>query len=123
MRIKIDSDVFNISNRLKEIDSGYFVMYNLSSKKFEIHNNNQKNTYCLTIPYGQLDTRTIDFVNKTSIRNYDKIIKNLDKNNANIEKNNLNKAKEINDYKIREIFKHSNLGSETLKNAFSSKWV
>ena len=74
MKIKIDDDVFNITERIKEIDEGYYVIYNTSSKKFEVHNKYTKNKYCLTIPYSQLDVRTIKLINKTHIRNYKKII-------------------------------------------------
>ena len=45
MKIKIESDVFNIINRIKEIDDGYFIMYNTNSKKFEVHNEKNLNSY------------------------------------------------------------------------------
>ena len=74
MKIKINSDVFNIIDRLKQIDSGYFVLFNTNTKKFEIHNSETKNGYCLTIPYRQLDKRSLELVEKTHIKNYKKTI-------------------------------------------------
>lgn len=123
MRIKIESDVFDICNRIKQIDEGYFVMYNLSSKKFEIHNKNVKNTYCLTIPYKNLDVRVIDLIHKTSIKNYDSIVKVLETENDKIEIKNFEKEKEKSEYKIREILKYSKSDKENIKDAFKTNWA
>ena len=123
MRIKIESDVFNIINRIKEIDDGYYIMYNLSNKKFEVHNKYQKNSYCITIPYSQLDERTIKLINETSIKNYDKIVKDLEQNNKKYQEKEINKVKEINDYKIREIIKYSGANTRVVNEAFKSTWM
>lgn len=123
MKIKIESDVFDICERIKKIDENYFVLFNLNSNKFEIHNSKLKNSYCLTIPYGQLDSRTIELLHSTDIRNYDKIIKNLDTENEKNEKQAFEKVKEISDYKIREILKYSNSDNKNLDYAFRSNWL
>ncbi|HHW89402.1 MAG TPA: hypothetical protein GX745_00655 [Clostridiales bacterium] len=74
MKIKIDNDLYDIANRLKSIDSGYFVVYDTSRQKYEVHNSdNIGNTYCLTVPYERLDARTVDLVNKTRRERFDKI--------------------------------------------------
>ena len=62
MKIKIDDDVFDITKRIKEIDDGYFVVYNTLKNSFELHNNYQENTYCLTCPYECLDERVLDMI-------------------------------------------------------------
>ena len=36
MKIKIESDVFDIVDRIKEIDDGYFIIYDTQKNKFEI---------------------------------------------------------------------------------------
>ncbi|HEY8443798.1 MAG TPA: hypothetical protein VIL24_03260 [Clostridia bacterium] len=75
MKIRIEKDLYDIADRLKAIDSGYFVVYDTERKKYEVHNtNNIGNTYCLTVPYGCLDARTIDFVNKTRRERFDKLL-------------------------------------------------
>jgi len=69
--ILVNSNVFDIPRRLKEIDEGYFVLFNPDNQKYEIHHSGQKdNTYCFTIPYDELDARTIDLVYKTKIENF-----------------------------------------------------
>ena len=121
MKIKIESDVFNIVNRIKEIDNNYFVIYNTNCQKFEIHNSKYKSSYCLTVPYKNLDVRVIDLLHKTAIRNYDKIVKKIEEDNINLQNEQIRKAKEINDYKIREVLKYSR--DKTITSTFKSSWV
>ena len=78
----IQSDTFYISQRIKEIDESYYIVYNFEKEKFEIHSSSQKgSTYCLTVPYNVLDERTLDLVRKTQSCNVDKIIEEIDKEN------------------------------------------
>lgn len=123
MKVKIESDVFDITQRIKEIDDGYFIMFNVNSKKFEIHNKNTKNGYCLTVPYCQLDNRTIELIHKTHIKNYDKIVKSLDEDNEKLNNKQIEKLKEINDYKVREILKYSKVTTKPVDKVFKSTWL
>lgn len=79
MKIKIINDVYNISNRIKEIDRDYYIVFNTSKNNFEIHNSRQKsNSYCLTLPNSKLDAHTLLFVQKTKVKNIDEVLKNID---------------------------------------------
>ena len=105
MKILLESDVFDIVNRIKEIDEGYFILYDLDKAKFELHNLNQPfNTYCLTIPYNEIDEKIIKLIWLTSIINIDNIIDEIDNNNKDIDKNNLENVKNYTDYYVREIY-------------------
>jgi len=123
MKIKIESDVLDIIKRIKEIDDGYYIMYNQNNKKFEVHNSHQKRSYCLTIPYSQLDERTIKMIYETSIKNYDKITRELEEGNKKYQEKEIDKVKEINDYKIREILRYSGAGVRDIGSAFKSTWL
>lgn len=123
MKIKIESDVFDIVNRIKEIDNGYFIMYNFNTKRFELHNKYQKSSYCITIPYTQLDERTITLIHKTSIKNFDNVVKELDEDNKRYKEKETEKMKEVSDYKIREILKYSGAGIRNVDKAFKSNWM
>ena len=81
MNIEIVHDVYYIAERLKEIDFNYFILYNTKRKKYEIHHAGQSDTYCLTVPYDELDACTIDFVNQTRVENRDRLLKELDEEN------------------------------------------
>ncbi len=77
---KIENDCYFICQRLKEIDPSYEVFY--KNGRYEVHSFEQvKNSYCFTVPFGELDSRTIDFALKTRSSNREKIIAEIEKNN------------------------------------------
>lgn len=64
----ITKDVHNVARRLGAMD--YFVLYNHSRQKYEVHNlRNLGDTYAFTVPYDELDGRTIDYAIETSSAN------------------------------------------------------
>ena len=82
MKIKLNSDVYNISKRVKEIDKDYYVVYDTSLNKFEIHNSMQiGSSYCLTLPYSSLDERTLNYIHKTKSTNIERILEQIDNDN------------------------------------------
>ena len=82
MNIKICGDVYNISKRIKDIDRDYCVVYNTSKQVFEIHNSNQiGSSYCLTLPYHELDERCLKYVLKTQSVNIDEILEQIENDN------------------------------------------
>ncbi len=81
MILEIKNDVYYIAERLKEIDFKYFILYDTKKQKYEIHHKGQSDTYCLTVPFDELDARTVDFVNQTRVENRDRLLKELDEEN------------------------------------------
>lgn len=82
MHLKLTHDVYEISKRIKNLDRGYYIVYNTSTCKFEVHNFNQLHTsYCLTLPYANLDERTLNYVAKTRSVNIEKILEEIENNN------------------------------------------
>ena len=86
MKLKINSDVYNISKRILDIDKDYYIVYNTSTKKYEVHCSSQKDTtYCVTVPYSTLDERTLNYVYQTSSKNIDKILSKIESDNISQE--------------------------------------
>lgn len=82
MNIKIENDVFDITNRLKDIDRNYVVYFNTSKNQFEVHNlAQQKNTYCLRVPYQFLDERTLKLTRETNSANINIILEQISNDN------------------------------------------
>ena len=82
MRFEIRHDVYEISKRIKNIDKDYYVVYDTSKGKFEVHNTSQiDNTFCLTLPYEFLDERTLKYVVETRSENIDKILNQIEQDN------------------------------------------
>ena len=85
MYIKIENDLYSISQRLKEIDKDYFILLNTKKNSFEVHNSKQKdNTYCLTVPYSELDSRTVSLVKSTKKEYMDNILNEIERNNKKL---------------------------------------
>lgn len=96
-QILLENDPYYISSRLREIDENYFIVYLPREKKFELHNSSQLfSTFALTIPYDQLDERTIFLARKTRKENADKLIREMDEYNSKLEKR-------MNDRSIEQI--------------------
>ena len=123
--IKIDSDVFDISKRIKEIDKDYYIVYNLKTNKFEVHNSSQNlNSYALTCPYEKLDKRLLDYTMKTRICNSDKLLDEIDNHNRKIEKEIEEKRKDESGIIFKEIYKYANLSKNFDENkAYKNKWL
>ncbi len=95
MLIEIKSDPLFVTNRLKEIDQDYFLVFNTIKHKYEVHNHNQIGcTYCLTYPNPALDERLIELVKKTRRENIDELMKEIDKANKKIEQEFIKSQKE-----------------------------
>ncbi len=93
MKIKILFDVYNISKRVKSIDRSYYVVYDTSKKHFEIHSSSQLgSSYCLTLPYIQLDERSLKYVRKTKSNNIEEILEQLENDNKQLESANKSSA-------------------------------
>lgn len=84
--VRIHNDVFDIAARLKEIDGGYYPVYNLKERRYEIHKEGMKNTLQLVLPYDSLDKRALDKVRETRVEYALKMIRKMDEEN---EKNRL----------------------------------
>ena len=93
MKIKILHDVYNISKRVKCIDRDYYVVYDTSKQHFEIHNKNQMgSSYCMTIPFEQLDERAMKLVRKNQSANIDEILEQIENDNKLLGSTNINSA-------------------------------
>jgi hypothetical protein len=104
----IFDQVSNIPQRLKEIEPEYFVLYNKRTGHFEVHNMlNIGNTYCLTIPYKELDWRAVDLVRMTRVDRMDNIHKVIDRNNQKIKSDAEKKAIDYAGELAKDIFHYA----------------
>ena len=106
-KIEIKNDLYNVVSRLKKIDENYLVLYVKNRQVFEIHNKNQPfGTYCLTLPYKNLDKRAVDYVLKTRKENFDKLIKEMDISNKRLEQKENEELKYKAKYDLTSMLKY-----------------
>lgn len=122
MKIIINENVFNITSRLKQINPNFFIMYNLNTKKFELHDNNYGAlSYILSFPYNTLDGRAIDYVKKNFNKEID--YDEVDKYNKKINDKKIEKLKSENDYKLTKYFDYANKKSNIASGCFDNIWT
>ena len=104
MKVLIKSDVYNVCNRIKKFDNSYRVVYDNSSRCYQIYSTSLHGhieligwtplTYVCTLPYKELDARAIQYLYDTSVNNLDSIIKLIDEDNRQLEISNQLKIKQ-----------------------------
>ena len=124
MKVEIKSDVFDIVKRVKEIDEGYYILFDTSKQVYELHYKNQPISYCFTYINKNLDFRFIEQVYYTNINRIDIIIDDIDKNNMNIESEESERIKDYTSCVAREIYNYSANSSKDLNNngTFLTVW-
>ncbi len=82
MQIEIKSDPFFVVQRLKELDGGYYVVFDTKKQKYVLNNKFQiDNHYCLTYPHKELDFRMLELAQKTSTRNMQSLLEEIEQTN------------------------------------------
>jgi hypothetical protein len=81
--VPILTNVYNIPERLRELDEGYFVMMSRATGRFEIHHDGMGDvrSYQLTVPFMELDARTVDYVRRTHVEHINEIMQEAARQN------------------------------------------
>lgn len=81
----VETNVYCIPERLREIDSSYFVIRNHKRGRFEIHStDNVGSTYCFSV--DELDQRTLNIALETSTSRGDQFIRDMEAHNEKLDK-------------------------------------
>lgn len=86
-RIPVTTNVFNIPERLKEIDPRFFVMFNKVEQQYEVHVEGQLGgTLGCVLPFEELDARAIEYVQARTQQHFDEMAKQIDVHNEKMVK-------------------------------------
>lgn len=67
--LPVFSHVSDIPNRVKEYDPELFIVFNAKKQRYEVHSREAgETTYNATLPYKDLDERTLRYIRKNDIR-------------------------------------------------------
>ena len=90
---EIKRDVFDIADRVREVDEAYFIVRNHKRGCFEVHARGQTpSTFCLTVPFSELDARTVELVRKTRAENAKKLFAEMERENERMKKREMQRA-------------------------------
>ena len=105
MKILVKTDVFDICKRIKNFDPTYYIVYDITTKKYSIYSTKLGSSielisgrvlsYVCSLPYNELDARTLKYLHDTKVENIENIISNIDKENKTLERVNNEKITEI----------------------------
>ncbi len=91
----ITHDLYDIADRIKEIDEDYFIVRDYRTGKFQIHNSRQKGgTLALVLPFDRLDYRTIVSVRRTRAERKNKLLEEMERDNRKLLERQLSDATE-----------------------------
>ena len=79
--VEIRSDVFDIADRMKEVDERYLLYYNLDKARFEVRLKGDEENIAVTWQ-GPLDARLLTKLRETHVRRRDELIKEIEKSEA-----------------------------------------
>ena len=111
--VRINNDLYDIASRVKEIDANYYIEYNLTRRRYEIHNSRCRPTLSM-VAGDKLDQRVIYKLQETRISRLDKIIEIIEKTN---ERNDRDKDESLLDevkYKAKQISSYLGNGGSSL---------
>lgn len=94
----ITHDVFDIADRLKEIDSNYTLHYNRANGKFELRG--KGGVLLLTYPYSQIDARMVELARKTRVERSRELIREMEEHNLKLEER---RSREENEYALESL--------------------
>ena len=79
-------DVFYIADRIKEIDPSYYIMFDRSSGRYQVHAGTGDDTLQLDLPFDVLDSRALGYVRQTAVSRINQYLAEIDKANMIIER-------------------------------------
>lgn len=108
----LETNPYGIPERLEEYDPNMFICFNSLLQEYQVHSlgNKEKNTFALSVPWKELDSRILDYVasrdqNKRPLK---EIIREIDRRNEEREERNIrHRRSELNAIarETRTIFK------------------
>lgn len=114
--IRIKNDLFDIARRVKAIDSDYFIEYNTTADRYEVHCERCKPSLQLVVPYSALDKRTVDHVLRTRIANAITELAQIDAYNEAIDAKRIAKTVDEAAYKMKGVTEFVRKGGVNLPN-------
>lgn len=98
---EIRNDVFDIAERLKEIDPSYRVFYSGNKGRFELHGGREQGLI-MTLPFDRLDVRTVEHVRRTRIERLRQELAEMEEQNRRAEESAMREAKAAANDMLRE---------------------
>lgn len=106
--LPVFTSVMAIPERLKAYDHNLFLVLNTQKQHYEVHSlDNKGDTYCLTVPLNELDSRVLYLVRKHNIRvRGDAVLKEIKEHNDKLKSDGEKKREDDLRMTAREVQRH-----------------
>ena len=85
-RVPVVNNALDIPQRLKEMDEGYFVMFNTAVQRFEIwHSDGREGVLECVLPYDALDARALRHVREHRMERQEQLMREVEEHNRLLE--------------------------------------
>jgi len=123
-RILVESHALDMPRRLREIDPGYFILFNPENQRYELHHEEQETTYCLTFPFSELDGRAEDYTREMRIERIKDIYSEIKAHNEKVERDKQQKFDDDVEWVAREIHRSALRRNEVPdEDAYKTRWA
>ena len=127
MLLPMITNVFEIPERIKATDERLSTFFNTNTQKYEIHcTHDGETSLMLTLPFDELDCRSIDYLIERQSMSVHRFVEEMDKQNERIKKSELDRRMLEASDNTRDIVKYVNTheSKEWIDNeAFKTRWV
>lgn len=101
--VSVQDDALDVVKRIKEIDRGYSVRYNLSRGRFEVYHIRSAGKPVLVLPHPKLDYRAVEYVRRTRLERLNEIIREITENNEKLERDRERRIMDEAAYKAKHL--------------------
>ena len=85
-RIPVVTHVMDIPERIRELNEGYFVMFNKQTQKFEVwHGDGREGVLECVLPYDALDERAVRHIRQHRMERMEQLIREIEEHTARLE--------------------------------------
>ncbi|MCL2061235.1 MAG: hypothetical protein FWH03_01230 [Firmicutes bacterium] len=100
----IYDDLFGIAQRVKGIDSDYFIVRNYKTRGFEVHARGQRgSSLALCLPFEHLDARSVEHVLKTRAERHSILLAQMEEENEKLTRAEIGKVLKNAEYTYESI--------------------
>ena len=122
--IWVKNDVCGITDRIKKIDPGFFMMFNPKTQKYELLHEDDEWTF--NLEFNRLDDRVITEIYRTRRERFKKLEIEMESHNEKLKRDARNKRSDFVHDKASEVWRYGQHHESIDKiddGAFATRWV
>lgn len=116
-RIPVVRSVYGIPERMKELRESLFMMFNVKTQRYEVHDSTQTDcTLACELPFEQLDARALLYVREHMRERTEALVAEIERHNEQLEEKSYQEKMDKAGYRMKQAIRYlsSHESAETL---------